>query len=413
MNLPFFIARRYLISKKSHNIINIISVISLIGVMVGSMALIIVLSVFNGLENMVEKNFNSFNPDFLITPKQGKVFDEDSTIIKKITSIDGVAGVSRVLDDVALLTLEDKQFIARLKGVDPNFGKYNRFDTLVINGRFIIGEENRAVLGAGVAFHLGLNLPSMKGIKAYYPNRFATNLSDPLTAFNTEILNPSGEFSSQTERDLNYVLVPLRFMQKLTQYDRQISALEVYMKSGVASKGLLEPLSKIVGEKFVVKNRFQQEEVMYKVMQIEKIAVFIILSFILFLATFNIIGTITMLIIEKKKDVDILINMGADKSLIEKIFIAEGVLINLLGGGLGLVLGAIVCIVQQQFGIITMGNANAQYTINAYPVAIEAMDFVMIFAVITVTGFLSTWIPVKKIINASFNDKSRFPSQTE
>lgn len=407
MNLPFFIARRYLISKKSHNIINIISFISLIGVMVGSMALVVVLSVFNGLENLVEKSYNKINPDFVITPKQGKVFNDDTLLMKQLSSIEGVAGVTKVLDEVSLLTYEEKQFIARLKGVDKNYSTYHRFDTLMVEGQFVLqsGDINRAVLGAGVAYHLGVNLLAMKSLTAYYPNRFATNLSDPLTAFNTEMLLPSGFFSVQTESDLSYVIVPLSFMQKLTQYEGQLSSIEIHLLPKTPVSKCLKTISKLVGDKFIVKDRFQQEEVMYKVMKMEKVVVFIILSFILFLATFNIIGTITMLIIEKKKDVDILINMGASRSLIERIFIAEGVLVNVLGGGLGLLLGALICIIQQQFGLITMGQNNAQYAIEAYPVDIRLFDFVMIFIVISITGFLSTWIPVKRIIKASFNDK--------
>lgn len=404
MNLPFFIARRYLISKKSHNIINIISWISLVGVMVGSMALVIVLSVFNGLETMVEKTFNSFNPDFVITAKQGKVFDQDSLLVGKIAAFEEVAAVTKVLDDVALLTYENKQFIAHLKGVDPNFGKYNSFDTLMTDGRFVLqsGEINRAVLGVGVAYHLGFNLMSMKSITAYYPNRFAKDLSDPLTAFNTEKLLPSGTFSAQNETDYAFVIVPIAFMQKLTQYEHQISGIEVQLRPNTSAKKVQGRLEQLMGDKFVVKNRFQQEEVMYKVFQMEKIVVFIILSFILFLATFNIIGTITMLIVEKKKDVEILKNIGADKRLIEKIFMAEGLMINLLGGLFGLVLGSIVCIVQQQFGLVTMGQENAQYAVNAYPVEMRATDFLLIFAVIAVTGVISTWVPVKQIIKSSF-----------
>lgn len=372
--------------------------------MVGSMALVIVLSVFNGLETMVEKNFNSFNPDFMITPKQGKVFNQDSLLLKKIETIEGVATVSKVLDDVALLTYEKKQFIAHLKGVDPNFGKNNHFDTLVLDGRFVIksGDINRAVLGAGVAYHLGLNLMSMKSITAYYPNRFAKNLSDPLTAFNTETLLPSGVFSSQNDIDNSFVIVPLSFMQDLTQYHQQISAIEVQLLPKSAIKKIQKQLEHLFGDKFVVKNRFQQEEMMYKVMQMEKVMVFIILSFILFLATFNIIGTITMLIVEKKKDVEILKSIGADKKLIEKIFITEGLLINLFGGFLGLILGAVVCFVQQQFGIITMGQTNAQYAVTTYPVEMRFTDFLLIFAVVAITGIVSTWVPVKKIIKTSF-----------
>lgn len=368
--------------------------------MVGSMALIVVLSVFNGLESMVVKNFNSFNPDFVITAKQGKVFDQDSLRILKIKKIEGVATAVGVLDDVTLLTYEEKQFIAHLKGVDDGFGKTNQFDTLIIDGRYALhsGEINHIVLGAGVAYHLGVNLMSMKSVKAYYPNRLAKNLSDPLTAFNSDALLPSGVFSVQTESDLSYAIVPLRFMQELTQYDNQVTSIEVSIHPSAHSKRIQKQLATIFGDGFEVKNRYQQEELLYKVMQMEKLAVFIILSFILFLATFNIVGTIAMLIIEKKKDIDILRNMGADRKLIEKIFLAEGVLINLFGGGLGLIIGSIICILQQQFEIVTMTQSNAQYLVNAYPVEMKPLDFLLVFGIVAVTGFLSTWIPVKRIL---------------
>lgn len=408
MNIPFFIARRYLISKKSHNIINIISVISLVGVMVGSMALVIVLSVFNGLETLVERNFSAVTPDAIISPKQGKFFVDDSLFIGKIAAIDGVAGVTRVLEDIALLTYEDKQFIAHLKGVENNYGFFNHFDTLITEGNFVLqsGAQSRAIVGADVIYRLGLNLASLKPLKAYYPNRYAKNLNDPLTAFNMDVLIPSGVFSIQTESNLSYAIVPIQFMQSLTQYPQNLSVLEIYFKEGASRKKVFNQIKSQVDSRYIIKDRYQQQEVLYKVMQMEKMVVFIILSFVLFLATFNIIGTITMLIIEKKKDVEILKNMGASQSLIQKIFIAEGILINLLGGGLGLVLGALVCFVQQQFGIITMGQTNAEYVVNAYPVEMRFFDFVLIFLVISITGVLSTWIPVKKIINASFRNSN-------
>lgn len=403
MSFPFYIARRYLISKKSHNIINIISVISLIGVMVGSMALVIVLSVFNGLESMVEKNFNSINPDFLISPSKGKVCNIDTSLTSKISSLDGVASVTLVLEDIAMLKYQDQQIIARLKGVDNSYGKFNHFDTLITDGKFILksGDINRAVMGVGVAYNLGVNLNAMKGLTAYYPNRYSSNISD-ISAVNSETLLPSGFFSVQTESDITFVIVPLEFMQSLTQYQNQVTAYEVHVKSSSQQRKIDKEIKKIVGPSHIVKNRYEQEEVMYRIMQMEKIAVFIILSFILFLATFNIVGTITMLIIEKKRDIEILKNMGASKTLLERIFIAEGVLINLFGGGLGLILGALICLIQQHFGIITMGQTNAEYLVTAYPVKMSVVDFVLIFMVISVTGFLSTWIPVRRIIKSTF-----------
>ncbi len=371
--------------------------------MVGSMALVIVLSVFNGLESMVEKNFNSINPDFLISPSKGKVCNIDTSLTSKISSLDGVASVTLVLEDIAMLKYQDQQIIARLKGVDNSYGKFNHFDTLITDGKFILksGDINRAVMGVGVAYNLGVNLNAMKGLTAYYPNRYSSNISD-ISAVNSETLLPSGFFSVQTESDITFVIVPLEFMQSLTQYQNQVTAYEVHVKSSSQQRKIDKEIKKIVGPSHIVKNRYEQEEVMYRIMQMEKIAVFIILSFILFLATFNIVGTITMLIIEKKRDIEILKNMGASKTLLERIFIAEGVLINLFGGGLGLILGALICLIQQHFGIITMGQTNAEYLVTAYPVKMSVVDFVLIFMVISVTGFLSTWIPVRRIIKSTF-----------
>jgi len=407
LNLSFYISKRYLISKKSHNIINIISAISLVGVLVGTMSLIIVLSVFNGLESLVIKYYNSFNSDFVIQAKEGKVFSEKTFPFEKINKINGVASTIKIIDDIALLMYDEKQFIAHLKGVDDNFGKYNRFDSLVIDGKFKLhsGNLNYIIPGAGVASRLGINLVAYKSVKAFYPNRTATNLSDPLNSLNTGELVPSGVFSSQTDSDIEYAIVPLKFMREITGYNDELTSVEISILPKSNIDAIQDEITKILDSSFTIKNRFQQEEMLYKVMEMEKIAILIILSFILLLATFNIIGTLSMLIIEKKKDISILISLGANKSLIERIFLFEGILINMFGGFLGLILGSILCFIQQQFGIIKIGAENANYALTVYPVEMRFSNFLLVFGIATILGFISTWIPVKRLTYLHYSGK--------
>jgi len=405
LNFSLYIAKRYLKSKKSHNIINLISAISLVGVLFGTMSLIIILSVFNGLEGLVKKYYNSFNSDFVIQATEGKVFNQNTIPYQQIKNIEGVEAVIKVLDEVVLLSYNQKQYICRLKGVDEYFEKYKNFDSLLIDGVFKINSENinYILCGAGVAYHLELNINDLKPIKASYPNRRTTNLNNPLDAFVSDVLLPSGVFSVQTNSDSEYAIVPLKFMQNLTQYDTSITSIEIITKNNANIKNIQKELSNLLGNSFKIKNRNQQEELLYKVMKGEKLIIFIFLAFILFLATFNIIGTLSILIIEKKKDISILITLGANKSIIEKIFIYEGILINLFGGVLGMILGAILCFIQQKFEIIKMESYSDSYSNIAYPVALNYLDFVYVIILIVVLGFISTWLPVKKITNSYYS----------
>ena len=399
MNTAFFIAKRYIISKKTHNIINIISAISFFGIMFSAMSLILVLSVFNGFERLIVGYFNAFNSDFHISASQGKVFDQDAFPFEKLRSIQGVNSCSSVLEDITLVGYDEKQFLAKLKGVDDEYGKANRFDTLIIDGQFLLqkGNNDYMILGAGVAYHLGVNLAQFSSIKTFYPKRTSANLTNPMNAFNSNIIIPSGVFSVQTDYDAEYVLVPLRYAQELMNYPQKISAVEVFTIAKSNSKKIQKQIEALVGDAFVVKNKFQQEEMLFKVMQSEKVAIYAILTFILLLAMFNIVGTLAMLIIDKKDDMQILYHMGASKSMVQSIFMWEGFLINFSGGFIGLGLGAILCWIQQTFGLIKIGSDHATYTINIYPVQMQITDFFMVLAIVVLLGVVSTIIPVKKL----------------
>lgn len=411
MNTALFIAKRYLISKKSHNIINIISAISFFGILFSAMSLIIVLSVFNGFEKLIVGYFNSFNSDFQISASHGKVFDETTFPFDKVNQINGVSASSKVLEDIAMVSYDEKQFLAKLKGVDPNYGINNRFDTLIIDGQFLLqkGEINYMSMGAGVAYHLGVNLAEYKSIKTYYPKRTSASLTNPMNAFNTNVIIPSGVFSAQTDYDAEYVLVPLQYAQELMNYPNEISAVEVFTHPKSNSKKIQKNLQNLLGEKFIVKNRFQQEEMLFKVMQSEKVAIYAILTFILILAMFNIVGTLAMLILDKKEDIQILFHMGATKSTVKSIFMWEGFLLNFSGGFIGLAVGAFLCWLQQFYGIIKIGSENAAYIMNVYPVHMKMSDFLIVLGTVIILGVLSTIIPVNKLAKRLYlnSDKSQ------
>lgn len=409
MNTAFFIAKRYLISKKSHNIIHIISAISFFGIVFCTMSLILVLSVFNGFESLIVNYFNSFNADLVISPTKGKVFEQSTFPFDKISKIAGVSTYSAILEDVALISYDDKQFLAKLKGVDENYGIDNRFDTLIIDGRFLLqkGDVDYVILGAGVAYHLGLNLTQFKSLKTYYPQREAKNLNDPLNAFNTSLIIPSGVFSVQTDYDAEYVFVPLRYAQSLMQYEGKLSAVEIFIKPNDRVEKVQDEIQNILGERFIVKNKYQQEEMLFKVLQSEKIAIYAILTFILILAMFNIVGTLAMLILDKKDDVLILFQLGATKAMVQSIFMWEGFLLNIAGGIIGLILGAAICLIQQTWGIVKIGSENAAYVLNIYPVEMKVVDFVIVLAIVIALGTLSTIFPARKLSKRLYigNDK--------
>ncbi len=401
MIFPLYIARRYLISKKSHNIINFISGISVLGVTVGTLALVIVLSVFNGFEDLVLSLINSFNPDLKIEAVTGKVIHMDDFPEEKLKKIQGVKSIIPVIEEKALVKYRDKQHIVTMKGVGEGFEKISPVNDFIISGELKLkqGDQDFAVIGAGVAWYLSLYLGDFTPpVMVYLPKRTRKSFSGPLAqAFNDATIPVSGVFAIQQEFDSQYVLVPIGLMKNLLEYSDEVSSLEIALAVGSDTEKVQKQIIRILGEDFSVKNRFQQQELLYKVMKSEKWAIFFILVFILIIATFNVIGSLSMLILDKKKDIAVLWSLGADKKLIKRIFTIEGMLISVAGGILGLVLGGMLAWLQQQYGFIKLGGDGGSYIIEAYPVKVKISDLVYILLTVLFIGFVTVWYPVRQI----------------
>lgn len=401
MNFPLYIAKRYLLSKKSHNIINIISAISVVGVSVGTMALIIVLSVFNGFENLVISLYNSFDSDIKITVKEGKSFDPASLAVDSIKNLEGVKYYTEVIEENALIKYKDKQFIATIKATNDAYLKHCGLDSMLMAGDLVLEKEGQpfTLMGQGVAYNLGINLNDFfNPVTLYVPKR-GTEISttNPEQAFSTRAIYPSGIFSIQQEIDSKYVLLPLSFARELLQYEKEVTSLEIGLSHEADDDKIQKKIEGILGGKFLVQNRYQQHETLYKIMKSEKWAIFLILAFILVIATFNIIGSLTMLIIDKKKDIGILMNMGADIDMIRKIFLIEGILIASVGAFSGITLGAIICWLQQTFGLVKLQGAGS-FVIEAYPVQMQLSDFIYVLITVLVIGFIAAWFPAKQLV---------------
>jgi lipoprotein-releasing system permease protein len=400
MNLSLYIARRYLVSKKSHNIINIITGISIAGVTIGTMALIIILSVFNGFEMLTISLFSSFNPDLVINAREGKTFDIAHFPVGQIRQVPGVLALNPYIEENALLKYKDRQYIATVKGVDERFERMAGLDTTVREGKFLLADGNRdyCVMGYGVAASLGASLEDYRDpVMVFVPRREA-GFSTPLdNAFNTETIFPSGFISIQQDFDIKYVLVPFRFMKKAMEYGSEVTGIEVMMASSADPAKVQEKVREISGSGYTVKNRFEQQPLLYKIMKSEKWAIFLILSFILFIATFNVIGSLSMLIIDKKRDISVLKSLGADLPLIKKIFLAEGILVTMVGAVSGLAFGAVICWLQQHFGLIRMGGENSTFVVSYYPVVMKPLDFLFVFGTVLFIGLLAAWYPVYNI----------------
>jgi lipoprotein-releasing system permease protein len=370
-----------------------------IGITIGTAALIIVLSVFNGFENLVVGMFNSFNPDLKVEVRVGKHFAEDSLTLNKISAISGIGHVTKVIEENALITYRDKQYIATIKGVSRDFYQTSKIDSMIIDGssKLESGQVNYAIIGQGISYYLGLGLNDFENpLSVYVPRRFTGYRIDPTQAFNNLYIQPSGIFSIQQEYDQKYIIVPLRFARQLLEYKTELTALEIKLADGANKAQVQHQLQSLLGPQFSVKNRFEQEEVMYKIMKSEKLAVWIILGFILLIAVFNVIGSLSMLILDKRKDITVLKSLGAGNLLVRKIFFIEGMMITLLGALAGLLIGGIISWLQFRYGWVKI-NSGSTFTVQAYPVNLLFMDFVNVMAIITFIGFAAAWYPVKYI----------------
>lgn len=386
------IAWRYLFSKKKHNVINIISIISAIGIIVSSAALVIVLSVFNGMEGLVRNSFNRFNPDIEITAKEGKVIELDSFPLAQLKQLPNLKSLHEVVSDLTLVNYGECQVLTNFKGVSADYSTKTGLENLIYDGEFVLGTESQpaAVLGATVAGMLRLNLNGLEMIELYYPKRLKKNLTLSTEAFNRQFLKPSGVFLTNTEYDKDYLFIPIEIAKQLCDYDHQATSVELYLDDVAPLKEVQEIAETIVGDKYVVKNQYQQEEELFRTMKSEKLIIFFILTLIIIMATFNIIGVIGMMIVEKKKDISVLYTLGANRSFIKQIFLFEGAFVSFIGGILGILLGFIICLLQQYLHLVKLGDGSEGFIIDYYPVAMQGEDFFLVFlAVIIVTLFAS------------------------
>lgn len=405
MNFPFYIAKRYLSARKSRTAINIISLVSVLGVATGTMALVVVLSVFNGFDEVIKSLISSFDPDIKITPKEGKVFDPQTAGLDRIMDIPGVFMVSKVLEENALIRYEDRQYIATLKGVDTNYVHVNGIDTMIVDGDFILEKSGAplAVVGQGVAYSLKIGLTFTSPLVIYLPKRTAqVNPSNPLASFNRMLVWPSGVFGIEQDFDSKYVILPIGFVRDLVDYSSEVSALEIKITQGFDQKKVLNEIRSITGDNFNVLNRYQQNELFYRIMRSEKWAIFFILTLILLIASFNIIASLTMLIIDKKDDIETLRKIGANNSLIRKIFLTEGWLISVIGSGAGFIAGIAISFIQEKFELIKLGGSGS-FVIDAYPVKINLQDIILIWITVLLIGFLAAYYPIRKIKSSIVN----------
>lgn len=399
MKLPLFIARRYLISRKSHNIINIISGVSVLGVTVGTMALIIVLSVFNGIESLVTGLFNTFDPDLRITAVEGKTFDPKDLDRQQLEQTPGLISYTEVLSENALMKYRGRQHIVHVKGMSKEFELNSTLDSMMIEGAFQLhkGQRPYAVIGAGVAWQLNASVDDFLNPLVLFAPRRGSSMAGLSQPFNTKSIYPSGIFSVQQDFDSRYVLVPLEFAQQLFGYQNRISAIELRFSHEGQAQRIQADIQKTLGGSFLVQNRFQQQNELYKIMKAEKWAIFMILTFILIIATFNVVSSLSMLMIEKKKDAAILSSMGAELKTIRRIFLFEGMMISLSGAIAGLALGGALCLLQQLFGFVPLQMSGGSFVVNAYPVEMQLMDFILVFITVIIIGYLAAILPVTQI----------------
>lgn len=407
MNLPFYIARRYLFSKKSHNAINIISMICVCGVVVATIALVCALSVYNGFNDLVAGMFSSFDPELKITPRTGKVFDPTTSDMQKIRELPDIAFFSETLQDNALIRYHDRQDVAVVKGVDDAYQHLTMMDSALIDGNFTLQDEvaDYALLGVGLSSKLGARPGFASPLELYVPKRdVKVNLSNPSSSFNWKYAYTGGVFMiNQQVYDEGYMIVPLSLARELFHYDKEVSAIELKLTDKADLSSVKKQIKSILGDEFIIRDRFEQQEASFKMMQIEKWMTFLILCFILAIALFNVVGSLSMLMIEKQDDVRTLRNMGASDSLIRRIFLFEGWMISGFGALIGIVIGLVLCLLQQSFGLIKLGQTAGAFIIDAYPVRVIFTDILIAFVTVAAIGFMAAWYPVHYLGKKWFN----------
>ena len=401
MSFPFYIAKRYLFSKKSTNAINVISAISVVGVVVATMALVIVLSVFNGFHDLVASFSTQFDPQLKIVPTEGKTAPADDPILTELRQFPEVDVATECVEDQALAMFNGKQAMVMLKGVDDNFDELTHIREIVYGeGDFQLhtADLQYGTIGIRLAQDLGMGARFGDYLRIYAPRRDGQlDLTNPSDGFVVDsLITPGVVFSTrQGKYDKNYIVAPIGFARLLFEQQGMLSSLEIRLKDGSNLDNVKRQMRRVAGEKYKVLDRFEQQADTFKIMQIEKLIAYIFLTFILVVACFNIIGSLSMLIIDKKEDIATLRKLGADDRQITRIFLFEGRMIAALGAVVGILLGLLLCWLQQEFGLVGMGGSTGMFVINAYPVSVHYSDILVIFLTVIAVSWLAVWYPVR------------------
>jgi lipoprotein-releasing system permease protein len=371
------------------------------GVATGTAALIIILSVFNGFDDLLKKLYNSFDPDIKIVAAEGKTFVPDQDFLANLKTADFIKMYSLCLEENAMLEYGDKQIIATIKGVDSNYRLVTGLDTMIVSGNYTLyeGSVPMGIAGQGIAYNLELTTDVVEPVSIYVPSRSADlkgNFQDATESINQALVYTSGIFTIQQEYDTKYFIIPLAEARKLLEYEDNVSSVEIKLKKGTNTKEAVSFLENSLGSGFKIQDRNKQHEYAYKIMQSEKWAIFMILVFILLIASFNVIGSLTMLIIDKKHDIQILKSLGASNKTIRNIFFFEGVFISFLGAVAGLVIGGVICWLQIKYGLVKLGNGGS-FIIENYPVLIKWTDFLYVIGTVMIIGVFAAWYPVRYI----------------
>lgn len=401
MNFPFYIARRYLFSKKSTHAINVISGISVVGVAVATMALVVTLSVFNGFHDLVASFFTQMDPQLKITPVKGKTASADDPILTKIRHLPEVEVATECLEEQALAVYGDRQQMVIVKGVEDNFNQLTHIQEILEgDGDFELhaADLSYGIPGLGVAYQLGLGYTYEHPLRIFAPRREGQlNMANPTEGFVVDDLYSPGVVfcMKQGKYDKNYILTSIAFTRHLFDLDGRLSSLEIRLKPGSDFERVKSQMEEIAAGKFYVQDRYEQQDDTFRIMKVEKLIAYVFLTFILMIACFNIIGSLSMLIIDKKEDVVTLRNLGATDHQITRIFLFEGRMISAIGAILGVLIGLLLCWLQQQYGIVRLGSSEGSFVVDAYPVSVHPWDIVLIIITVIAVGFLSVWYPVR------------------
>ena len=401
MNFPFYIARRYLFSKKSTHAINVISGISMVGVAVATMALVVTLSVFNGFHDLVASFFTQMDPQLKVTPVKGKTASASDPLLMKIRQLPEVEVATECLEDQAMAVYGDRQMMVKVKGVEDNFNQLTHIgEILEGNGDFELhaADMSYGIPGLGVAFQLGLGYTYEQPLRIFAPRRKGQlDMTNPTDGFVVdELYSPGVVFCmKQGKYDRSYILTSIAFTRHLFDAEGQLTSLELRLKPGSDFDRVKQQMQQIAGSQFHVLDRYEQQDDTFRIMEVEKLIAYVFLTFILVIACFNIIGSLSMLIIDKRNDVVTLRNLGANEHQITRIFLFEGRMISTIGAVFGILVGLLLCWLQQQYGLVRLGSSEESFVVDAYPVSVHPWDIVLIFFTVIAVGYLSVWYPVR------------------